>query len=164
MNTITPFLTRAQHQGFSAYAARNAYYTIEARLEGAGYPGTTTYYIYRIVQPKDQAKPGSVEPGEQPHEPSTNASETESGTNRLLLVFSSPDSALAFAQHQRLRPTPRVLSVNLVHLLIALMQHATIRALIFTEETAAISPETRIPTVFHLDREELLDMLKGSLL
>jgi hypothetical protein len=164
MDTITPFLHKARHQGFSTYAARNAYYTIEARLEGAGYPGTTTFYIYRIVQPKDQAerKDDPQDAGKQ--ESHNAASDHAHEPNRLLLVFSSPDSALAFAQHQRLRPTPRVLSVRLAHLLIALMQHPTIRALIFTEETAAISPETRIPTMFHLDREELLDMLKGSLL
>jgi hypothetical protein len=154
MSSIVPFLECAHKEGFSATTARRTYRTIQLKLERVGYAAQTTFYIYRTGH-----KPEGSE--------FESESESESGAGssskrpRWLLVFSSPDDALAFAQRKHLKPTPRLLPVQLVQLLMAMLQHPAINALIFTEEYATVSPETHIPTLLHLNRTELIDMLKG---
>ncbi|NJN66545.1 MAG: hypothetical protein HC884_07435 [Chloroflexaceae bacterium] len=150
MDQRAVFLQLARQEGFYPDAALAAFNTIEASLNHAGYGQQATFYVYRMVR-HEGTEAEAREAGGLEHEPT-----------RLLLVFSSPDAALAFAQQHQLRPTPRLLSLNLAQLLATLVQRPAIKALIFSEEHAAVSPETRIPTVFHLERQELLVMLKGT--
>lgn len=154
MDQRAVFLQLARQEGFYPDAALSAFNTIEASLNQVGYGGQTTFYVYRIIRREGGEAEG--EAGKDPGAPGAEPS-------RLLLVFSSPDAALAFAQQHRLRPTPRLLSLNLAQLLATLVQRPALRALIFSEENAATSPATHhIPTVFRLERQELLAMLKGT--
>lgn len=146
MQRLIAFLNIARKEGFNVQAAQAAFHTMESRLREAGYHDATTFYIYRTAPRMHGEGAGGAQ-----KEPS-----------RLLLAFSSPDAALAFAQHHRLKPIPRLLPVTLEHLLIVLVQQAAIQAVIFTEESAPVSPDTHIPTVLRLGRLELLDMLKGK--
>jgi len=141
MYDITNFLILAQQEGYVPKSARVAFHTIRAKLESVGYLASHTFYVYRTGK-KLGGGAGGAE------------------SSRRLLVFSSPDDALAFAQRNRLRPTPRLVPLNLAQLLAVLVKHASIRKIIFTEEDAAIAPDTQIPTVLCLNRSELLDMLK----
>jgi hypothetical protein len=77
-----------------------------------------------------------------------------------LLVFASPDDALAFAQRHQLQPSPRLVAMQLAQLLIVMVKHASIPLIIFTEEDAALSPDTQLPTILCLKRSEILAMLR----
>lgn len=150
MGTITLFVECAQQHGYSEEAAHAAFAAISARLAHQGYPPQSrAFYVYRTAgRGGDDIIGGIDEPGTRPP--------------RQLVAFASPDAALAFAQHNRLRPTPRLVPMSLAHLLTALLCHSTIQALIFSDEQASPAPETRIPTLFRLSRTELLDILKGN--
>ncbi len=144
MSTITAFLAIAQKEGFNLQRARVAYKTVEARLARIGYHANSFYYIYRIGKKNSQVGEGAS---------------TE--RLRVLVAFSSPDAAIAFAQRNRFRPTPRLHTLHLAHLLAAMLQSPAISALLIAEEHAEIEPDTQIPTIFRLNRTDLLAMLRG---
>lgn len=144
MSTITAFLGIALKEGFNLHRARATYKAVEARLAGMGYHANNCYYIYRIGNKQTQVGQGAST--ERP---------------RVLVAFSSPDAALAFAQRNRFRPTPRLHTLHLAHLLAAMLQSPAISALLIAEEHAEIEPDTQIPTVFRLNRTDLVDMLRG---
>lgn len=150
MGTSTLFVERAQQQGYHEVAAYAAFTAICARLSHQGYPPEKrAFYVYRTAGAgRGGGDIGGIE--EPPPRP------------RLLVAFATPDAALAFAQHNRLRPVPRVVPMHLAQLLAALLQHPTIQALIFSDEQASRAPDTHIPTIIHLSRAELLDILKGN--
>lgn len=149
----TAFVKLAEQHGFGAQAARATLTTMQARLVEAGYRASTTFYIYRTAPRTEIAgsEPGDTAPAAHTERP------------RYLLAFASPDDALAFAQHHRIKPVPRLMPASLSQLLIALLQQPAIQALLFASEHAPVSPLTHIPTALRLDRTELEELLKGSL-
>jgi hypothetical protein len=144
MDNVTTFLEVAQQEGFQSRAAIKVFGTITIRMARSGCAADATFYVYRTSQTPGGEKKGfggTVRP-------------------RWVLVFFSPDSALVFAQRHHVRPTPRLISMNLAQLLAILVKQDSIQALIFTEEGATISPDTHLPTILRLDRSELLDQLR----
>lgn len=148
MSANATFLEIARQHGYTPQAASNVFDIVRARVERVGYLVQTTFYVYRSNTKR--APEGS----------STTHDYHTPERQRWLLVFSSPDSALAYAQRHRLRPTPRLHALTLAQLLAVMLQQSTIQALIFTEEGAPLAPDIPVPTVFRLNRFELLDLLR----
>lgn len=150
MSANATFLEIARQHGYTQQAASNAFDIVQARVKRAGYLVQTTFYVYRNTTKR---APEDSRPGHEHHTPER---------QRWLLAFSSPDSALAYAQHHRLRPTPRLHALTLAQLLAVMLQQSTIQALIFTEEGAPLALDIPVPTVFRLNRFELLYLLRGE--
>lgn len=149
MEPLGAFLAVSQQQGVSPYKARAVYHSIEATLENRGYKPDAVFYGYRTGMRSDRE--GGAE--DAPQLPV-----------RVLVVFSSPDAAIAFVQRNRMLAIPRLVALHLAQLLTLLLKHPSIGSLVVAEEYAEVlwdMGELNIPARFRLDRIELLDMLKG---
>lgn len=150
MEPLGDFLAVSQQQGISPDKARAAYHSIEATLENRGYKPDAVFYGYRTGVRDDPKSRGEA---------------FSQASRRLLVVFSSPDAAIAFVQRNRmLSAMPRLVTLHLAQLLTLLLKHPAIGSLVVAEEYAEVSwdmGELNIPARFRLDRIELLDMLKG---
>jgi hypothetical protein len=142
MFTNSAFLKAMEREGYVPQAAQRTFAAITTRLEQVGYRADTTFYVYRT------GKHHATEAG------------MRGELSRRLLVFASPDDALAFAQRHQLQPSPRLVAMQLAQLLIVMVKHASIPLIIFTEEDAALSPDTQLPTILCLKRSEILAMLR----
>lgn len=145
------FIGVAQQHGCSPHAARAVLDAITQqlrvrRLQVAGFQSSTfhltPFYVYRTG--------GSGVGGDS----------GGSGRPRLLMAFPSADSALAFAQHNQLGTTPRLLSMSVPQLLATLVQRASISAILFVDEPAEAPPGGHLPPGLRLERITLLEMLK----
>ncbi|NJP04940.1 MAG: hypothetical protein HC837_04580 [Chloroflexaceae bacterium] len=137
------FIEIAQQQGFHGQQAHETLKTIGQQLHTCAISIQSPFYIFRTGG-------GGTGQGGQANRP------------RLLLAFPSADDALAFAQHQNLRPTPRLLRVSVHQLLAILLQRPAITALILVDEHANMSQIGKYPHGYRLERTELLTMLKGD--
>lgn len=150
MEPLGAFLAVSQQQGISPYKARAVYHSIEAMLKNRGYKPDAVFYGYRTGMQDDPKSGGEV---------------LSQASGRLLVVFSSPDAAIAFVQRNRMLAIPRLVGLHLAQLLTLLLKHPAIGSLVVAEEYAEVSwdmGELNIPARFRLDRIELLDMLKGQ--
>jgi len=87
-----------------------------------------------------------------------------SGRERMLLAFPSPDTALAFAQRNRLTQppdAPRLRRLALVHLLRAMLREPAIATLylVFEADDLQEYPPGRLPAGLRLSRSELLRLI-----
>ena len=81
---------------------------------------------------------------------------------RLLLAFPTPDSALAFAQHNRLtaEERPRLRRLELLQLIGAVLREPAIEALLLAAESGDDDPPAgRFPDGVRIERAELLRRL-----
>jgi hypothetical protein len=155
MKKPVAFLKVAQQEGFQPHDILPAFAHVEEQLRSVGYEDGHIFYIYRTPQRKLAASQEEAEAGVEGEAPPQERS-------RILVTFACPDDAFVFAQRNHLRPVPRLLPMTLDELLATFLQHAAIRSLIFSEEHATRSPDTHIPTVLHIDRRELLALLRGK--
>jgi hypothetical protein len=149
MEPLEAFIAVSQQQGISPHVAKAAYHSIEATLENRGYKPGAVFYGYRTGMRGDRER-GAEDAPQLPV--------------RVLVVFSSPDAAIAFVQRNRMLAIPRLVALHLAQLLTLLLKHPAIGSLVVAEEYAEVSwdmGELNIPARFRLDRIELLDMLKG---
>lgn len=137
------FAENARQQGFAAPLAHAALETIATRLQEHGHATSSHFYIYRTGQQESGGTADSPRP-------------------RLIPVFATADTALAFAQHNRLGPTPRLLRLSLARLLSVMVQRPTIETLLFVDEPPSSLPPGTLPAGFRLERDTLLNMLKGA--
>jgi hypothetical protein len=137
------FIATAQHCGFSADGARATLDMALVMLQERGHAVRRAFYIYR----SDKSEPGKVGTGARP---------------RLVLAFVTPDTAMVFAQHHRLGPTPRLLRATLAQLLSVLLQRPAIGALMFVDEPITFAADSYLPSGLRLERDMLLKMLKGE--
>jgi hypothetical protein len=142
------FTDIARQHGFDADKAHAALAAMLAHLRAQGHVVHTTYFIYRT---------GS-QPGEGDARPAAAI------RTRSLLVFVTPDTALAFAQRNNLLPTPRLSRLSITQLLAILVQHPAIQTLVFVAEPQEHEtlPVGRLPDGLRLERTLLLRMLKGE--
>jgi hypothetical protein len=141
MNDTNIFLLVAQQQGFSAPRARVALQAAQRHLADRGYAQRRHFYIYRT---SPQGAVGGAS-GERP---------------RRVLAFATADTALAFAQHNHLRPTPRLLRTSLDQLLAVLVQRPTIQTVLFVAEPLHIRTPGTLPAGFSLERAAIVHMLE----
>lgn len=142
MHAPDVFTTVAQQQGYASEVAAKAYTAARVALRSAGIGGHI-FYIYRT----GGQGVGSAGPTARP---------------RQVLVFQTADSALAFAQQQQLGLAPRLLRLDLAHLLGVLIQRPTIQALLFVHEPLETTTVGLLPASLHLERSKLVDTLKGD--
>jgi hypothetical protein len=135
------FLLIAQQHGFSAPRARAALQAARRRLYDYGHVQRQHFYIYRT----DQQGAGGVAGAERP---------------RRVLAFATPDTALAFAQHNALRPTPRLLRATLGQLLAVLVQRPAIKTLLFVAEPLSVQSPGTLPAGLHLERAMVVHLLE----
>lgn len=146
MRDMTIFLETTHQQGYSREAAQVALASLEAHLNDHGYPAERSFYIYRTG--------GKIEgAGDEP------ARERP----RMLLAFSSADTALSFAQHNQLHRAPRLLRVSVPQLLAILVQRPTIQAIMFVNELVEAAPRGQLPAGLRLDRAAVLNMLEEGM-
>jgi hypothetical protein len=150
MHDINFFIGVAQQQGCSPHTAQAIFESIIQQLHTRSVQGidslTATlrppsFYVYRTG--------GSGVSGN-----------GKSGRPRLLLAFPSADAALAFAQHNRLGPTPRLLGMSIAQLLATLVQRATIEAILFADEPLETLLAGQLPSGLRIERTTLLEMLR----
>jgi hypothetical protein len=136
------FLHIARQKGFSAPRARLALHTAQNQLADRGYVQRRYFYIYRT---SPQGAVGGASSSERP---------------RRVLAFATADTALGFAQHNHLRPTPRLLRASLGQLLAVLVQRSTIQSLLFVAEPLDIRTPGTLPAGFSLERAAVVHMLE----
>jgi len=143
------FLHIARQQGFSAPRARLALHAAQHQLADRGYVQRRYFYIYRT---SPQGTVGGASSSERP---------------RRVLAFATADTALAFAQHnylrptpRLLRPTPRLLRASLGQLLAVLVQRPAIQSLLFVSEPLDIRTPGTLPAGFSLERAAVVHMLE----
>lgn len=154
---MSAYLHIAERHGFAPAVAHAVYRTIEMLVTTQGYG--KIWYGYRRNVP-------------QGGEMTTLTSPPEQG-ERALVVFPSPDAALALAQRYRIQPTPRLFSLHLSQLLAIMLERPAIRSLLFSDDAMqgiqrtprwfhkSAHPWEYLPIRFRLDRAVLLHMLKG---
>jgi hypothetical protein len=142
MNNDDIFLLVAQQHGFTKPRARAALHTARSTLADQGYTQRGHFYIYRT---SPQGAVGSASSSARP---------------RRVLAFTTADTALAFAQHNQLRPTPRLLRASLGQLLAVLVQRPTIQTVLFVAEPLSIQTPGALPAGFSLARAAVVHMLE----
>jgi hypothetical protein len=133
----------ARQHGFHAAQASVALDMTTRQLRERGHRGSLKFYLYRST--------GSGAGGRDAQE-----------RVRLVLAFATADTALAFAQHNRLRPTPRLLNVGLEQLLALMLQRPTIGTLLFADEPLEITRAGKLPTGLRIERAAFLKLLEGG--
>jgi hypothetical protein len=142
MNDDDIFLLIAQQHGFAKPRARTALHAAHRQLAERGYSQRRHFYLYRTSPP---GAVGGASSGERP---------------RRVLAFATADTALAFAQHNQLRPTPRLLRASLGQLLAVLVQRPTIQMVLFVAEPLSIRAPGTLPAGFALERAAVVHMLE----
>lgn len=99
----------ARQQGATAARAADVLRDLAAHVA----PGP--FYVYRVGGEGSGSEGG----------------ESGSGKKRTLLAFQTADDALAFAQRNRLGPTPRLLRLSLAQLLTIMMHRPSVEAVLF---------------------------------
>ncbi len=135
------FIQTALRYGFSSTAAHAALNRVQTDLRQRRHSSQQTFYTYRTGK-------SSVGGAAQTPRP------------RLVIAFATADTALAFAQHNHLGPTPRLLRANLAQLLAVMVQRVTIGVLLFADEPVDHVQTGALPPGFRLDRRVLLTMLQ----
>jgi hypothetical protein len=133
----------ARQYGLRAAQVPGALATIAHQLRERGHHSALEFYLYRST--------GS----------GTGSSDARERA-RLVLAFATADTALAFAQHNRLRPTPRLLRTSLEQLLALQIQRPTIGTLLFADEPLAITSAGKLPAGLHIERAAFLQLLEGA--
>jgi hypothetical protein len=113
------------------------------QLRERGHHGSLEFYLYRSTS-------SGASGGDTPERV------------RLVLAFATADTALAFAQHNRLRPTPRLLRASLERLLALLLQRPNIGTLLFADEPLQIRAVGELPAGLRIERAEFLQALEGE--
>lgn len=143
MHDTIIFTAVAQQHGFDAQVAHAALTATAKMLYQRGHTPQDYFYLYRTGKRNPPSGEGS------------------SARPRVVLAFYTPDTALAFAQHNRLTPTPRLLRLSLARLLATLMQRPTIGAVLFADEPIEMVAGY-LPVGLRLERAALLNMLTGG--
>jgi hypothetical protein len=137
MSDERAFRAAAGQQGYDAAAVDAALAGLRQQLR------RDTFYVYR----------GGAGKGE------GGAGDAPSGKPRTIVAFPSGDAALAFAQRNALGPAPRLQRLGLPRLLLALLQQASLEAVLFVADEAAEPPTGRLPAGIRLQRADLLKSL-----
>jgi hypothetical protein len=133
----------ARQHGLRAAQAPEALDTAVRQLRERGHRGSLEFYLYRSTG----SGVGSGDTSERA---------------RLVLAFATADTALAFAQHNRLRPTPRLLRASLEQLLALLLQRSTIGTLLFADEPLEMAAAGGLPVGLRIERAAFLQLLEGE--
>jgi hypothetical protein len=142
MNHTTAFLKAMEREGIVPHAALHILALLTARLEQWNYRATSTFYVYRTGKRLADDLRGKRE------------------SSRQLLVFASPDSALAFAQRHKLKPPPQLAPIYLTQLLVVLVKFSSIRKIVFLEEDTTLVPDARTPDLLAIQRSEVLALVQ----
>ncbi len=138
------FRTVAEQHGFDPQAIPGALAYVADQLQSHGHAAGRYFYGYRTgAQSMGGDATGATRP-------------------RLVLMFATADSALAFAQHNRLGAAPRLFRASLAQLLAILVQRPSIGTLLFVDEPVQSLPRGQFPSGVRLEREQLLAMLEGA--
>lgn len=140
-----PFRAAALSLGYAEAVARLALQRLLAQLQQAGIATERAHYLFRGGPPRDHVD-AAASASPPPSKP------------RTLLIFATPDSALAFAQQVGLGRSPRLVGLHPARVLAIAAQRPSIEALLFCAESEQFVAN-RMPLGRRVSRNEIVALL-----